>query len=409
MACAQAVRSPKSSRREATHRGSTGQIVDLVLDDAARPAWVDPDWQLRVPVPGVPARLHTGECCVHGCFADGRRIPLVSRDGNQLQTAFPWNDWSDYIRLERYATWKRRPLHTFFPVSYHLIPSGTRHRLASWMYRGRDGQDDCFPSAPFDAGFETLRFLVEKFRQDTSLAQRPAPAVCLTHDVDTEDGFDWIPVIADLEESLGVRSCWNIVAHQYEINHAILGRLEERGFEIGLHDSLHDNKLVYLSEAATRRRLDRCRPFLERYQVRGFRSPSWLRNEMLYRILQDYVSYDSSCLDFDWLCPAGRGGALTCSPFRVGRLVEIPVTLPLEAPWLTAVGAAPLLEYWEPKLRWLKNIGGCAVVNTHPDPHYTGSAERVHAYGRFVEMLLEKYGNRWRLPRDLANEVHADA
>ena len=387
------------------HRPGRPLIADLELVDAARPSWVTPDMRLRVPLPSaVMQEAIGGEPLVFGRLADGGRIALLTRNEPGVQSAFSWTGWAASIRLERYATWRQRPLHTRLPVSYQRIPSTWRHRIAGWMYSGADTDEDAFPSAPFDAGFEVLRAVAEGGSRPG-----PSPRVCLTHDVDTADGFDWAQPIAELEFSLGVRSSWNIVARGYPTRYDVLDWLVERGFEIGLHDLRHDNRLIYLSEDGMRRRLDLCRPFLKRYDVRGFRSPSWLRSEQLYRVLPDYVQYDSSSLDFDWLCPAGRGGVLTATPFAIGQLIEIPVTLPWEAPMLTGGDADRINDYWASKVDWLVSMGGQAVVNTHPDPHYSGSQPMIRQYGQFLETLLSRFGGRWSLPRELAAEVPADA
>jgi len=188
------------------------------------------------------------------------------------------------------------------------------------------------------------------------------------------------------------------------IDHGVLAWLAERGFEIGLHGYNHDNRLSFLPETRLRRRLERCRELMTRYSIRGFRSPSWLRNGRLMRVLADYVQYDCSCLDFDWLCPAGSGGVLSASPFRVGRLVEIPTTLPFEAPVCAGADPSEAPAYWGRKIDWLVAVGGQAVVVTHPEPHYSGNQPMLKAYARFLEQLLGAFDGRWDLPRDLAGE-----
>jgi hypothetical protein len=312
--------------------------------------------------------------------------------------------WRDYILEERYATWRRRPLFTWLPVSYCVVPPSVRHLIATGLnYRTRT-IDEPFPGSLFDGGFEALRGLVSEQNPDKE-PSRPLPRICLTHDIDTRDGFAWVRRIAEVEMSHGLRSSWNVVTGQYRIDFDTLDWLAQNGFEIGLHDHVHDNKLIYLSESDMRRRLDRCKPFIDRYGVRGFRSPSWLRNAKLMRVLSDYVTYDCSTLDFDWLCPAGPGGVLTPNPFRFGRLVEIPTTLPFEAPTLTGMACEDMVEYWEPKISWLTSVNGQAVVNTHPDRSYGGSEAMVAAYGRLLERLLDAYCGKWSLPGMLAEEV----
>jgi peptidoglycan/xylan/chitin deacetylase (PgdA/CDA1 family) len=387
-----------------------GGLVDLSFEDRARPEWVQPGMRLRVPYPkNEPMRPLEGNVLVWGTFSGGSQIPIVSiRSGPcSLELAFPWSSWLQYVLEERY-TYRRRPMYTRFPVSYQRVPPGIRHRLAQHIYPGRRNRSEAFPSGLFEPGFEALLHVRRRWEQD-DCSPDVSPRVCLTHDIDTAEGFRHVGELAEVESALGLRSSWNVVVAEYAVDFAVLDWLTERGFEIGLHDYLHDNKLIYLSEPAMRRRLDRCRAFIERYDVRGFRSPSWFRSPTLMRVLADYVAYDGSCLDFDWLCPAGRGGVLTCRPFAFGSLIEIPTTLPLEAAYLEGVAPSDLQEYWRPKVNWLAAIGGCAVVNTHPDPHYSGNSNGVRAYGEFLERLLPAFGGQWSLPSALAEEVRSRA
>jgi len=397
---------PRRTRQDAPIARPPFAFLDIRED--VRPVWLSADWRPRVPLPPIAPRvLPSHNVLVWGELPNGKRLPLLRRGESGIDAAYPWADWREHILLERYATWRRRPFYTKLPFSYHRVPAGLRQRLAGRFFSAR-GEE--LPSFPTDTGFELLRCLKpdDTFRL-AKQALSNEPRVVLTHDIDSQEAFDWVWPLAEVELAHGVRSSWNVVAGEYTLDEKTLDRLAENGFEIGLHDYLHDNKLIYLDETAMRRRLDRCRPFIERYGVRGFRSPSWFRGEMLYNVLQDYVDYDCSSLDFDGLCPAGPGGVLTTRPFHIGRLVEIPTTLPLEAPLLNGVSPELIPAYWEPKIEWLKQADGLAVVNSHPDPVYSGNKTMVRVYARFLARLLDVFAGRWSLPRDLSREVSDSA
>src|SRR5438270_13192141 len=59
----------------------------------------------------------------------------------------------------------------------------------------------------------------------------------LTHDVESSVGLNQCLQLADLEESLGFRSSFNFVPEgEYRVSAKLRLELEERGFEIGVHD-----------------------------------------------------------------------------------------------------------------------------------------------------------------------------
>jgi len=395
--------------RRAEKAGANGVgIAVLTLRDDVVPSWLGKNMSLRVPVPPrPPVYLEPDDVVVWGHVAGFGRLPLAALLAGGLQLAFPWREWRGHVLTEAYADWRRRPVYTRFPVSYRRVPARIRNRIAGGMCRARQRDPAAFPAAPFEPGFEVLCSVVRAFAGEIDNA--PPPRICLTHDIDTAEGFSFVKEIAEREISLGLRSSWNVVPFGYHVDYAVCDWLIERGFEIGLHGHCHDNRLIYVAEAEMRRRLDACRPFIERSSVRGFRSPSWFRNMRLMRVLAEYVEYDCSCLDFDWLCPAGRSGVLSAKPFRFGSLVEIPTTLPFEAPLLGGARPDEVVSYWRSKVEWLVATGGQAVVNTHPDPHYVCGGSMIRAYSEFLEELLRVFDGNWSLPRDLADETPSDA
>lgn len=391
--------------------------MELEFVPPLRPRGSTPTTKFLVPIPlERPRELPENDVAVWATASNGHRFPLAIHRAGQLELAFNWPDWVHFIRTEQYATWRRRPLFTRFPMSYHLVPAKVRHALAKQMCKRRESSSNQFPASLFDGGFEALRDMIGghglvscDVSREKSSTPPPAPRICLTHDVDSAEGMKRVASLAAVEQSLGVRSCWNFVVGEYALGHKLLNTLCTDGHEIGLHDYYHDNRTIYLPESELRARLDRCRPFMEQYSVKGFRSPSWFRSPTMLRVLHDYVLYDTSCLDFDWLCPAGKGGVLSPHPFSMDGLIEIPTTLPFEYPLLLDVDPHLIPAYWEPKVEWLAAVGGQVVVNTHPESHYCGSPLMLRAYARFLEDLLYKLNGAWSLPNALAAEVGSNA
>jgi len=364
-----------------------GQVATLEVAPPYRPVWYLPDQPAHVPLPPWPARELSGDVLLWGAGA-GARLPLISRSGTDIHTRYDWHRWQDYIWMEDYRA-LMQPLYTRLPFHYHAIPGFLRNIIFRVLYSKatptafpkRD-----FPGYPIEQGYELLREVYNRARTP-ALPARPPAQVLLTHDIDSPEGFAWVKPIAQLEIQYGLRSLWNVVGRKYRIDHDVCDWLAGSGFEIGLHGYNHDNKLVFLDEGRIRRRLDRCRAFMDRYKVRSFRSPSWFRTRRLYGILADYFQKDYSSLDTDILCPGGHGGCLTTRSFACGSLTLVPCTVPFEAPLLFGYPPAQVLDFWKPKLAWLRAGGGDIVVNTHPDPYYGGNDAMLREYELLLQLL----------------------
>ena len=219
--------------------------------------------------------------------------------------------------------------------------------------------------------------------------QRPRQPgeVILTHDIDTRDGFPWVTRTAELELAHGFRSTWNVVGRGDPLDHGVLEWLVERGCTIGLHGYNHDNCLAFLPADRIRRRLDACRDLIERYSMRSFRSPSWFRTDTLFQVLKGYGLVDYSRLDTDRSCPGGVGGCLWTKRFELDGLTHVPTTVPFEDPLYWGYTPEQLISFWQPKIAWLRACGGNIVVNTHPEPRFSGNARMLRAYDQLLDVL----------------------
>jgi hypothetical protein len=91
------------------------------------------------------------------------------------------------------------------------------------------------------------------------------------------------------------------VVKGYPLDTGLLDELNADGFEIGMHGDRHDCRLPYLNKSEIVEAFEQCLFFIERYGVRGFRSPFLLRSQELYEVLGDYFQYDSSLPDVEVL------------------------------------------------------------------------------------------------------------
>jgi peptidoglycan/xylan/chitin deacetylase (PgdA/CDA1 family) len=220
--------------------------------------------------------------------------------------------------------------------------------------------------------------------------------VVLTHDVEGPLGIERMEEMAELEDKYGFRSAWNIPLDQYPVDWNRVLRLRESGFEFGAHGLSHDGKLFRsLGEfQILSRKLER---LAREHSLRGFRSPSTLRQaEWLQTMAFDF---DSSFFDTDPYEPQ-PGGTCSLFPFFMGKMVELPYTLPQDHTLIYLLRRDPA-PVWNFKLNWVASLGGMILVLIHPDYCWTS------AYRRTYEDLLRRLSDlesSWRaLPSEVAD------
>jgi peptidoglycan/xylan/chitin deacetylase (PgdA/CDA1 family) len=221
-------------------------------------------------------------------------------------------------------------------------------------------------------------------------------AVVLTHDVEQRQGFDAIEKVAALEEELGFRSSWNIVPERYPIDRTLLRSLVQRGHEIGVHGLYHDGKL-FSNHTVFRARLEKIADYAVEWGARGFRSPATLRHPAWMQELP--FEYDASFFDTDPFEPQ-PGGCSHVFPFLLGRLVELPYTMPQDHTLFEVIRCNPL-DIWLNKAKWIRSVGGMILMLTHPD--YLREPSRLAQYRKVLEHIRE-WDDTWRaLPIEAAH------
>ena len=210
-------------------------------------------------------------------------------------------------------------------------------------------------------------------------------AIVLTHDVETEVGFKNIEAVVRIEEQYGFRSSWNLVAKKYPIDQSYVDELKKRGFEVGIHGYNHDGR-DYLSRRVFRRRAKYVNEAIKKFGAVGFRSPACQRN---LEWLQDLnVEYDASCFDVDPFQPM-PGGTKSIWPFRAGRFIELPYTLPQDHVLFITL-AEQSNSIWKKKTEWLIQHRGMACLISHPD--YLLDKRLLGYYEDFLCFLRTKTG-----------------
>ncbi|GAB6175201.1 hypothetical protein JCM16814_00920 [Desulfobaculum senezii] len=357
---------------------------------------------LRATVPFTASLMRTGlhpdgerDVLVWGRFPHGD-APLVWMQDGEVVCGFKFERWERVIREERYRPEHTCPLAARLPFHYHLVPGPLRSALAGVILsvRGR-AAGSAHPVTPFNPGCALLLRVVRGAPDAPSV-------VVLTHDCDTAQGVAAAPELAAVEEEHGWHSIWNVVPGEYDVDHIMLERLRAAGHEIGQHGLTHSMGEAFLPREALRDALLEHKAFRQRHGVRGYRGPGWYRTRAMFDVLGEFFDYDMTCLDNDFICPGGSGGVGEVRPYALrGGLMELPCTVPFEAP-LVHGGVRPgaLAAWWWPKVEALGRLGGHVVVNTHPDPHYSGRPEVRAAYAELLSRLSSA-GWSARLPGEL--------
>jgi peptidoglycan/xylan/chitin deacetylase (PgdA/CDA1 family) len=344
----------------------------------------------------------------------GNSVNTIRVDRSEQIIALPFHFdsavWN--LRLEEYINRSaRQHLYTFARDAYYLIKPTLPRKLQIAIRRkviSPQGKHS-FPAWPVDISIEFLNFellqCLLSLHPDLSLPVLsfwPGGedfSLVITHDVESQIGFDNIHLLSELERKHGFRSSWNIVLKQYEIDCGILQNLISDGFEIGIHGLYHDGKM-FQSKARFLNRAEQINEYLREWNCVGFRSPSNIRK---LDWIRDYlvVEYDTSCLSTEWY-GAQPGGSCTIFPFQYGNIIELPITLQQDHTLLDVHGFSPakMVEHWLETIHIIRSVNGMALLNIHPD--YMLTRERLSAYEEFLKIMKQE-SNCWHaLPRDVA-------
>jgi len=279
-----------------------------------------------------------------------------------------------------------RPLFSRLPFDYRRVPERVRAgllRLAAT--RPAPG----FPTWPIE----------------TAIDERPSGidyagksfALLLTHDVDSRAELDLIEPIRRFERELGVVSSWGFVPDVSWPSDRVPAALEEEGCQVYWHDLAHDAQLPWTTPEEVRLRIatiDATSTWARR--ITTFRSGQLLMSPSLLSVLSERFAIDLSIPDSERGGPYGTvAGCGSVVPFRIGPLLELPMTMPQDYYLARVFGLKPraIYDVWSAKLDHIARMGGVAVLNSHPvwiNP-VAGEAARMWAmYQRFVDVAVAR-------------------
>ena len=313
-------------------------------------------------------------------------------------------DPADLDSLRMRAAYTPQPTSSRLPFSYRRVPAWLRNLVASsigrWQ-RSRTQRWAAFPQWPLDLSVDFLGDLLNP--AGMSPGDSPTPVI-LSHDVDSPEGLQ--NIVGDflaIEEEVGARSTNFVVPCGWPLDAGLLRELTARGHEIGVHGYDHSNLTPYASDSERRRRLDAAQSFMTEFDVVGYRAPSLLRSPALLRDVGVRYQYDGSIPTSGGLFPTPNNGCATARPFRIGSLVEIPLTLPRDGS-LRFLGLAPdeILSLWMTLSQVIARSRGVVVVLTHGEQRFSGNPPMRSTYRKFLHGIAESGQFYFSTARDLA-------
>lgn len=248
--------------------------------------------------------------------------------------------------------------------------------------------------------WEVMRRLLANSGQSTALFSPLWPekkrfSFVLTHDIESAEGQQVVPAIAELEQSLGFRSSFNFVPENYPLDFRIMQELRDSGFEIGVHGLRHDGKL-FSSRNTFMERAKCINHYLKLFDAVGFRAPLMHRHPEWLQALD--IEYDLSFFDTDPYEPI-PGGSMSIWPYVLGRFVELPYTLVQDSTLYQTLGETTP-SIWLEKADFIEQYHGMVLLNTHPD--YLLDPKLLGIYTEFLQTMKQKRGMWHALPREVA-------
>jgi peptidoglycan/xylan/chitin deacetylase (PgdA/CDA1 family) len=336
-------------------------------------------------------------------WAAGRRFKLPLHIAAEIAKGeVPTVSRADMHALRsRAAFTETKPTSSRLPVNYQIVPVFIRDRVGKLIgqrQRARVDRWADFPQFPLDLSAD----LLADFSPRSVPRTGPVPVI-LSHDLDTHEGLaNLVRIFLPIEESAGAHSTNYIVPCSWPIDHDLLGQVSERGNEIGIHGYNHANKTPYAEPAERRRRLEATRELVERYSMIGYRAPSLVRTQALMEDLADFFVYDSSIPTSGGLFPVPNNGCASARPFRIGRLAEIPISLPRDGS-LLFLGYTPneILSIWIECAEAIADSGGVVMLLTHCEDRFLGQPAMQRVYRIFLDHIAASERFFFSTPADV--------
>ena len=355
-----------------------------------------------------------GTVCFGSCFAD-TLAPSVNDglydvrtrvlfDGDTLHLPFDPDQLVDNLLLERYPIIARDLSHQLILRSVYyslrpLLPLKLRKHLQRVYLAG--WEKIRFPHWPVDV---TVERILEQFLAMLMKAQglRKLPFIwfwpqaydscaIVTHDVETADGRDFCSSLMDIDDSVGIKSSFQVVPEgRYAVSPAFLADIRRRGFEINIQDISHDGNL-FRSRKQFMQQIVAVNRYGREFGAQGFRAAVLYRNQEWCHALD--FEYDMSIPNSAHLEPQ-RGGCCTVFPYFIGRLLELPLSTTQDYALFHFLNKHSL-DLWKRQIELIRQKHGLISILTHPD--YMLKAREQETYLQLLRHLdtLRTTQNVW--------------
>ena len=347
---------------------------------------------------------------LHACDLDYDEVIAQFRSGSVVRPAVVRKKKTLYFffdpkklllsHIHKKCLAQKKPFFVDYPFIYDQTSAETHfmilQMLSAFQKWSQDSSGLSYPEWPQDLSLlSILKLLIGCGLPAMELGiftgpwpKRAKSLVCLSHDVDDRVGYDNMEMLLNVERGFGYRATYNIPGMRYEVDMGYLKSLEE-GFEIGIHGYKHRSETPFLEPEVIDARLKESMERFKGLKIQGYRSPALRRTERLLSGLEKYFQYDSSVPDTENHTQSRDfNGCSIPYPFFVGSLLEIPITVPQDGV-LMALKYSPekILETWKTKILSLKDQGALIVLNTHPDPVFSGKPAMARIYGELLKFI----------------------
>jgi hypothetical protein len=331
-------------------------------------------------------------------------LSQIRIEGSTCILPFDPTDIANNLRYERYVNrgkepgWKiltRKAYYALRPVFPVFV---RRHLQRAWL---RGWNQTAFPRWPVDRTVDQMFGRLMRLTLQASPQERipfiwfwpEAKSGCaiMTHDVETAVGLEFARELMDINDSFGIKSSFQIIPDaRYKASRDSLSAIQERGFEVNVHDLKHDGHL-FDDHAQFQVAASQINEFAVRFGSKGFRSGVLYRNQAWFDAFR--FSYDMSVPNVGHLDPQ-KGGCCTVMPYFVGNILELPVTTTQDYALFNILGTYSL-DLWREQISLIMQQYGLISFIVHPD--YLDTPEARNAYASLLSHLsvLRTEANLW--------------